>query len=145
MSLEVGDILLTRHADEAKNTSPGHWNHAAMFVGDDTIIEAQAGPDAVLTVDWPTFYHRYGEILVLRSYYPAEVRNKMATNARTLVGAMYRKYASIFRWMRTSLKGENCVSTVRKAFKQATGFDPRWKKPDDVFDDPNLRVVMKKE
>ena len=143
MNLEIGDILLTRHADEEKNTSPGHWNHAAMYVGESTIVEAQAGPAVVLTVDWPTFYHRYGEILVLRSYYPVEVRNKMAAIARTLVGATYRKYASIFLFLRRD-KGENCVSTVRKAFKQATGVDPRWKKPDDVFDDPNLLVVMKK-
>jgi len=144
VSLEIGDILLTRHADEEKNTSPGHWNHAAMYVGDNTIVEAQARPDAVLTVDWPTFYHRYAEIAVFRSYYPAEVRNKMGEAARTLLGSLYRKYASIFRWLRSSTKGENCVSTVRKAFKQATGFDPRWKKPDDIYEDPNLWIVYKK-
>ena len=144
MNLEIGDILLTRHADETKNVTPGHWNHAAMYVGNNTIVEAQEGPNAVLTVDWSTFYYRYGEILVLRSYYSMAIRNKMADCARQLIGSTYRKFASVFRFLRSTQRGENCVSVVRKAVKQATGRDFNWKKPDDIFNDQNFQLIMQK-
>jgi uncharacterized protein YycO len=144
MNIEAGDILLTRHADEAKNTSPGHWNHAAMYVGNNTVVEAQEGPDAVLSVDWPAFYSRYAEVVILRPKMPWQVRDMMAWHAWELVGSTYRKFASIFRFLRGTHRGENCVSVVRKAFKQATGYDPKWKKPDDIYQDRGLTLVAKK-
>ena len=144
MQIEAGDILLTRHADESKNTSPGHWNHAAIYVGDNTVVEAQERPDAVLTVDWPVFYYRYAEVLILRPKFPDFIRYNMAVAARRIVGSTYRKLASLFVFLRRSHRGENCVSVVRKAFKQATGYDPKWRKPDDVRYDDHLELVHQK-
>jgi len=145
MKIEAGDILLTRHADEEKNTSPGHWNHAAMYVGNNTVVEAQEGPDAVITVDWPTFYNRYAEVLILRPQFPDYVRHRMAQAAQSIVGSTYRKFASVFRFLRATHRGENCVSVVRKAFKQGSGgYDPHWKKPDDISHDQQLATIHRK-
>ncbi len=134
-----GDIFLTRHAREEDNTSPGFWNHAAIYVGnspfDNAVVEAQAKPNKVIYTPLDVFLNRYPHILILRitdvTSYPVYV----AQEARKLIGSKYRKLASVFRFIRRDFRGHNCVSVVRTAFKRAYHYDPGWKLPDSIMED----------
>jgi len=149
IQLEPGDIFLTRNAgdnEEEDNATPGYWNHAAMYVGNDYVVEAQAEPDAVIYADLDEFWTRYPLIKVLRYPAPRETRVNMARHAIALIGVSYAKLASIFfkkRKFRTR-RGENCVSTVRKAVMMATGRDPRWHTPDGIAEDKSLTEIVER-
>jgi uncharacterized protein YycO len=133
MQVEAGDILLTHNTDEVGNDSPGFWNHAAIYVGEGKVIEAQADPvDAVICVTMDSFWERYPEIKVIRCM-NALIAHTAAAHAYQLKGHSYRKIASLFRFLRHASMGENCVSVVRKAYRNSTGIDPGWFKPDDIF------------
>ena len=129
-----GDIFLTRWADEEKNTTPGHWNHAAILMDGWQIVEAQMAPNTVLVEDFDVFWNRYAEIVVLRVNHVLghSIGLRMASNARLIVGSPYRKIASGFNFLRRSGRGENCVSVVRKCYRDAVGDDPGWTYPDDI-------------
>lgn len=138
-----GDIVITRNEgdDREYNTSPGYWNHAAIYTGDG-FVEAQPSPNEVILSNKYEFYRRYPRIRVYRLN---EDKGKMATaEARKLLGSRYRKLASMFRFLRRDRRGENCVSVVRKAYSRATGTDYKWSKPDDIANDPNLTMVDEK-
>ena len=126
-----GDILITRNAEDKPNNTAGWWNHAAIFVGDNTVIEAQAGPSKVISTNPVDFWVRYPIIKVLRPN-DYEVAKQAAQCAKTLQNAKYRRYASAPRNLRPSSRGENCVSVVRRSYLYASGFDYRWRKPDDI-------------
>ena len=131
--LQLGDVLVTRNLREEDNTSPGVWNHVALYAGDGDVIEAQAVPNMVITSGLYEFLARYPSILVLR---PRCANVQMAVDeAYKLVGRPYRKIASAFRFLRRAHRGENCVSVLRKSFGVAYGFDPGWKIPDDLATD----------
>lgn len=128
----AGDIFLTRNLKEEDNSTPGYWNHCAIYTGDNQVVEAQAGPNSVIVVSLDEFWNRYPQILVLRITNEDAMASKMVDEAKTLIGVEYRKVASWFNWLRGSQKGENCVSVVRKCYKAAFLVDPGWRFPDDV-------------
>lgn len=142
MRLLPGDILLTRNAgDETANPSPGYFNHAAMYVGEWLIVEAQAhvedgrwsdnkrAPGAVITADTVEFLERYPIIRVRRLL---KAGDAAAFEAREMVGLSYRRLSSFFRRQRPDSRGLNCVAVVRRAVTRATGDDPGWRIPDDI-------------
>ena len=128
----AGDFILTRNLKEEDNTSPGYWNHCAIYIGDNHIVEAQAGPNAVIMSDLTEFFNRYPQIIVLRVTDEDSMAAKMVEEGKALVGTPYRKIASIFNSLRNSRRGENCVTVVRKCYLTAFTIDPGWRRPDDV-------------
>jgi hypothetical protein len=137
-----GDIFLTRHADEALNTSPGHWNHAAIYIGRGEVVEAQSEPGAVISTPLGEFFARYGEVRLLRlRVAPERYGEAAALRATQLIGTRYRLAASLPPILRSTIRGENCVSTVRRCYQYATGIDPRWRIPDDLNEYPAFRLV----
>ncbi len=129
-TLQPGDILLTRNELEEENRSPGYWNHSAVYVGDNTVVEAQDGPGEVIVADWEEFYNRYPRMMYLRPD-PSYVDGIVA-EAKNLIGQKYTKWASLFRYLRK--RYDNCVSVVRKAWRAGAGEDPRWRIPDHIFE-----------
>jgi len=142
----VGDILITRNANEEDNSSPGYWNHVAIYTRFDVVVEAQVGPAAVIQAEWPEFWNRYPEMRIMRMEMDGATREKLARAAQELVGTTYSRFASLHRAFRrgSRRRGENCVSVVRRAFMRSTGTDPRWRKPDDVAKDTRLQLIVSK-
>jgi len=140
--MNIGDILITRNADEKDNQSPGYWNHVSIFVGGDNIVEAQSAPWSTIKLsEVDEFFNRYPKIQIYRWKDDDTVGEKAATYARTMLGKEYKWLASLFYMFR---RGENCVTTVRKAYKEALGFDPGWRKPDDITTDKRLVFITEK-
>jgi len=145
MNYLPGDIFLTRSigVNEADNPSPGHFNHTAIYYGDDKIIESQQGYGVVYSHLYK-FQNRYPVYAVLR-YNNAEMAKQAASVASVMVGTSYRKIASIFRFLRNSRRGENCVSLVRKCYMAVLDSDPGWKFPDHIWSDNRFRTIEIKE
>ncbi len=139
-----GDIFLTRWdgLDESHNASPGYFNHCALYYGNNRIIEAQEAYGIIYS-DLVKFKNRYPIYVVLRYNNNIDAA-KAADVAKTMIGLPYRKIASIFRFMRKSSRGENCVSMVRKCYS-VIGHDPGWKIPDHVWADKSFSSVARKE
>lgn len=135
MNLQVGDFLLTQNPFASDNSSPGTWNHLGIYVGDG-VVEAQVDQGVILT-DLDTFIGRYNIIVVMR----ASNGTALAESARRLVGAGYRYVASVFKRLRRTRRGENCISVGRKAWAGAYGFDPGWQIPDNIYQDKRLTIV----
>lgn len=159
--IEPGDLLVTRNSDEVGNASPGYWNHVSMYVGGGPVrggvgrqdriipcivVEAQVEPGKVIESEWGEFYERYPKIVLLRLHAISRDRQKaLALAAHKMVGKPYSRWASltkIFRRHRT--QGENCVSVNRRIYKNETGFDFGWRRPDDVIEDTHFRRVIEK-
>ena len=142
VDLQPGDILLTRNAGgERENRSPGWFNHAAMYVGDGIVVEAQMG-QGVIKSEVGEFLERYPIIRVRRLVKGAE---QAAEEAKQMVGLSYRRLSSMFLRQRRDERGVNCVSVVRRAVKRATGSDPGWRRPDDLdLQSRRLRTVGEK-
>lgn len=124
-----GNVLITRNA--SNNRSLGYWNHCAIYIGDNKVIEAQIKPGKVIVSELNEFWGRYPNILLIKiidDKQSLEAVNK----AKELIGAKYRPAASMFCVLRDKSAGENCVSVVRKCYISGTGKDPLWKLPDDV-------------
>jgi len=139
-----GDIFITRNLKEEDNTSPGYWNHCAIYIGNKLILEAQEDPGKIISTPYDVFYNTYPKIMVYR--HPKESVGLIASNhAKQLIGTEYWGMASIFRWLRKPSRGENCVSLVRRSYAQALGYDPKWKIPDHVTQDNQLNLVFKKD
>ena len=139
-----GDIVLTRnYGGDDSNTSPGYWNHCAVILRDDLVIQALREEDSVVVGSLNELITEVGFAVILRLK-NVNQRVGLARSALKLEGASYRGIASIFNRLRKVSRGENCVSVVRKAFINAVGKDPGWKKPDDVFNDTRFTIVGKK-
>ena len=146
IGVNPGDIILTRNAgsDEVENQSPGWWNHAAIYVGNGWVIEAQMGQGVIVT-SFDEFCKHYPYIMVLRPRGACRHRlAAMINTAKRLVGRPYDLRASIKFWFFDFRGGDNCVSLVRSCYGYAYGFDPCWKIPDDVAMDRRLMRVESK-
>ncbi len=143
--LAQGDILLTRNWDKRDNTTPGYWNHAAVYIGNDKVVESQVRQGVIVT-SLDVFWARYPRIRVVRplkqTLMTAERMTRMANQFR---GVKYRKIATIGPRLKRYRRSENCVSLVRKCYFAGFGFDPRWKRPDDLASDGRLRMVIEKD
>jgi uncharacterized protein YycO len=141
---KVGDIFLTRNMgdDGESNSSPGYWNHAAIYVGNNEVVEAQL-LFGVIKVKLENFQNRYPAYVVLR--HKIMDGKKAADFAKNiLLGKPYRKFASIFVVPRHSDAGENCVSVVRKCIWAGTGKDPGYQIPDKLYYSTEFETIEKK-
>ena len=153
MNIQPGDILLTRNAgDERSNQTPGYFNHAAVYAGDQIVIEAQMYvkdgkcsddpqfPGAIIKSDFKEFWDRYPIIRVLR----LPIGSLHVLEAELMVGLPYRRISSFFRRQRPDRRGMNCVSVVRRAVMRVTGEDPGWRIPDDINNFKDIKIVTEK-
>jgi len=140
---QPGDTLLTRN--EKDNSTPGYWNHCAIYVGDERVVEAQVEPyNRVMYSHIGEFIERYPVIRVLR-HSSTNMAVAVATNAILSVDKSYWGIASIFRRLRALKRGENCVSVVRRAWSLALNNDPRWHRPDHLLEFKGFEIVAEKE
>lgn len=63
--LPIGAVLVSRNLDEAENTSPGYWNHLAIHVGMNSVVESQADKGVIKTKLSVYSSRPYAPILVL--------------------------------------------------------------------------------
>ena len=138
---QPGDILATRNATEAENSSPGHWNHLAVYVGNGQVVEAQRGPGVIVS-GFSEFIARYPEILVLRLR--SGKGQAIADEVWRHVGTPYAPLASVPRFLRRTERGNNCVSVARRGATAGIGRDPRWRKPDDAVADRKIAILFGK-
>jgi hypothetical protein len=144
--VQPGDIFLTRNKgdDETVNTSPGYYNHAAIFSVKNWVIEAQAAPNSVIAVPVWNFFERYPEILVLRPQNKS-VAIRTAETAPKFLGQGYGLYTSIRPLWRWPSK-DNCTSLIRRIYNVVTGYDYRWHIPDSFLKTTWLtKVALKKD
>ena len=145
--LQPGDIFVTRNLKEEDNTSPGYWNHSAIYVGEDTIVEAQPDPNKVITIGVQEFYDRYPYVAILRVNHPkgADLGKQASLIAKASVNTTYKKFASVFRHLRKAERGENCVSVVRRAWSKVLKVNISWwKTPDGIYKTPIFKIVHTK-
>lgn len=131
-----GDVFTTRNlGGEDVNTSPGYYNHVGIYTGFNKVVEAQVEPfNKVIVSDLDEFCDRYYHWLLLR-HYDLNTAIYAASLAYKSVGVIYSRKASIYRHLRPQANGENCVSLVRRCYKESLGYDPRWHKPDHLAND----------
>lgn len=142
-----GEVYVTRNLDNSTygNPSPGYWNHVAIYVGNDLIVEGQDDPiNAVVRSQLESFRNRYPQFIRLRPK-NLTIGVKAARFALSLVGTKYRKIASIFYILRKARRGENCVSVVRKSYANASGKDGNEGVPDSFLDSPLFTRVEEKK
>ena len=131
LEVQAGDIFLTRNAGgDEMNTSPGYFNHAAIYSINYWTVESQQYPNSIIAVPVWHFLNRYPEVLVLRPR-NAEIARKTADFALQMVGRKYNKYESI-RPLWLWHGGDNCVSAVRRIYYYITNIDYRWRFPDQI-------------
>lgn len=136
-----GDILLTRNhpSIDINNLTPGFLNHAAFFDGYN-VIEAQDGI-GVIESEIEEFYRRYPIIIVMR--YKGGLPSTGFQLAKQYLGRPYWRSASLFRFLRDN-DSDNCVSLVRRIYKDILGTDLRWKFPDNIYSDTSMKEICKK-
>lgn len=140
MNLRNGDIFVSRWFEDEPNTSPGYWNHTAIYCNGN-VVESLIGM-GVVQWTYEQWLPRMQRFIVMRQNNP-DIGNKAAEFAPTLVGIPYRQISSLFRylpWWRTK-KGLNCIAVVRLAYKEAFGKDPGWIIPDHVIDDSRFLSI----
>lgn len=130
--MQIGTVLISRNLDEIENTSPGYWNHCAIYVGGPIIIESQMNEGVIKT---------YLDTYMARAYtwfaltpIDSAVGLLAAEKANTLLGLPYRKLSSLWRRVRNEERGMNCVDAGFRvpyefALKKSFAF-VHW--PDDV-------------
>lgn len=144
INLEVGDVFLTRNdGNDTINSSPGYWNHSALYIGNDIMMEAQF-TYGVIKVLYKNFLERYPIIAQLRHTNP-EIAKKAAEIAKKYVGNSYWKISSIFGNLRNEKRGDNCVGLVRRCYFEASGQDYLYRWPDHIYKDViHFKCITKK-
>lgn len=124
----LGTVYLSRNLDERLNDSPGYWNHVAIYVGQDALVESQIGVGVVRT-SLADYSKRAYQVGVL---YPRDkaVGERAAAVASSYVGRPYRRLSSfapnlvppiVPAILHGTPYGMNCVSTVGDAYAAALG------------------------
>lgn len=119
--LRVGDVLLTKtHGELSGLIIPSRWKHAAIYYGQDRVIEATQ--DGVKLNYLTTFMLRKDEVKILRPIFlSADECMAAAVWAEQQVGAAYDyDYED-------SLKAFYCSELVRSAYASA------WRNKPDIF------------
>lgn len=132
MEVKPGDFLVTRNTDAVGNESPGHWNHCAVVIDGNWVVESTYVFGCTIAVPIWTFFNRYPEVLVLRAINVDEQATlRMIEKAKSLIGRPYDKYGSVgVTWIHR--RGDNCVSLVRRSYLAGFSIDPGWVKPDSL-------------
>jgi uncharacterized protein YycO len=116
----AGTVLISRNNDESLNTSPGHWNHCAIYVGGGRIIHSLRDQGVVETVygEWLAYDCTWVSLIPI----DVSVGYKAAFKATQLVGLPYRMLSSVFLRARNLNRGINCVdAAVRVPYEYALG------------------------
>jgi len=142
-----GDVFVTRNADESDNTTPGFWNHVAVYVGQDVygkhlVVEGQIAPGKVIYSQLSEFIARYPHIRLLRLRM-GNTQTFVDTAIRQ-IGTPYRKLASFPVFLRPPERGNNCLSVVRRCYINTFNVDPRWRLPDDLMESPTFKIEAEK-
>jgi hypothetical protein len=103
-----GTVLISRNNDESLNTSPGYWNHCAIYVGDGKIIHSLRGEGVVETIynEWIAYDCTWISLVPIRG------GEEAAKKAKTLLGLPYRTLSSFFLRARNLERGINCVDAA---------------------------------
>lgn len=130
--LPLGSIVVSRSTDESLNTTPGYWNHLAIYVGDGQLVESVAGAGVVQT-PWDRFQQYDARIVVLEPC-NAMAGMQAAARAKQLIGLPYATWSSLRRSHPASrrIRGVNCVSVIEIAWQW-----PCINRPDRVFGCPS--------
>lgn len=132
----LGTVYLSRNLDERSNTTPGAWNHLAIFAGNGKVVEAQDGQGVIETPLEEYLARPY----VVARIYPRDpsIGAKAAEIAKTYVGRPYHWSSSITPNI-TPTYGKNCVSPVTEAYARAAGRQVRrTRRPDHILRLPQL-------
>ena len=124
----AGTVLVSRNADERENTSPGYWNHTAVYIGNQQIVESQAGQGVILTSVDEFLSRQYSRIIALAPR-DALAGEQAAQRAQRLVGLRHAPGSSFFPFqgpLRQRM-GLNCVSIVEISWQA------RFNIPDQAF------------
>lgn len=134
VAIRSGDIVLTRNTDTIGNPN-GYFNHVAIVFesnGRYFVAEMQQKFDGCISVTSSEFFRRYPEYMILR-YGNSIVAKSAGKHAEAYVGQLrYGKIASA-RLFVNRVKKDNCVSFVRRCYKNAGIPDMGWLKPDGVY------------
>jgi len=136
--MRTGNLILTRYKDESKNTSPGYWNHVAIVSNRDSIIESLRD-EGVVELNIKDSLVKINSLdIVYRVIEPFDKQTMEKAGERSIdyLGLDYRFSSSIFKrfGQRRLEKGVNCVTLARLIYKDILGYDPRWKRPDDILE-----------
>ncbi len=111
-----GTVLISRNNVESLNTSPGYWNHCAIYVGDDNIVQSLKDEGVILT---PFNEYRVYDCTWL-SLIPIKGGQEATDKAKTLIGLPYRLVSSLFLRDHNLKRGINCVdAAVRVPYEYA--------------------------
>lgn len=145
VDLKIGDVFLCRNdgKDESQNQSPGYFNHAAIYIGEGLIEEAQFSY-GVIRVKAKNFFDRYPIIVQVR-HRDEKIGEKAGEIAKKYLGNSYWKISSIFLNLRNNKRGDNCIGLVRRCYFDASGQDYLYKIPDHVYKDTGHFKIMSKK
>lgn len=130
-----GTVLISRNKNNSLNHGYSYWNHAAIYIGNNEIIEATES--GVIKTNLEEYKKRDYEFLILIPK-NLEIGIKSSDKSITMIGIKYRFISSIFRIQRKDRRGLNCVSVIRKSYTYALGYDPKYKTPDDIVNDTRI-------
>lgn len=118
--LRPGDILAARWEDEARNGTPGFWNHLAI-VGTDgaRVVEAQKSTDGVVTASINDFLARYSDVVVFR-FFDAKTARRAAEIAESCV-AVVAVETILTPSSPSSLKGEEEKWEIGEVWEKKRG------------------------
>ena len=139
--LQPGDIFLSRNpGGDLANLTVGYWNHLGIYCGiiNNSVIEAQE-KWGVIETKLPDYIDKYARLKIIRLDDAKGL--EMANHAITFIGTPYRRLASLFVFLRPRTRGENCVSLMRKIYKDVNGQDPRWRIPDNILEDDHEQIL----
>lgn len=140
-TMVTGDIIVTRNDLEEENTTPGYWNHCALYVGEGWIVEALRDEGVIKRLARELLEETSQHIVMRYAANDNRFKKCMAKYGLYQVGLKY-KLISSFRLRVWRARGRNCVTVIRYAFSKTMNYDPGWRKPDDIVQDP--RFIMYK-
>lgn len=139
MELYPGTIILTNNIDPERNGGYGRFNHAAISIGSDKIVESLSETGVVTNNLENLIFHPETNEFIFLVPKNLSLGSAAALAAYELNGVKYRFLSSITRFTQRNIKkGLSCISTVRHAYKKAFGYDPLWRVPDDILDNENF-------
>ncbi len=134
VALRPGDLVLTRNSDEIGNPN-GYFNHAAIVFGHGrgfAVAEMQQEFDGCIAVSAASFFRRYPEYMIIR-HKNSELAARAGKHASAYIGGLrYGLAGSLKPFVQLGPK-DNCVSLVRRCYRDAGLPDPRWIKPDGIY------------
>ena len=118
VDLVPGTVLVSRNIKEEDNTSPGYWNHLAIYVGNGQLVESQADSGVILT-SWQTYWSRPYSEIAYRLPISSKVGLDASERAKKLVGLPYATYSSFVGGLGETRQalGLNCVSVTEISYK----------------------------